>query len=108
MTQAASTRGDDMATNLLYMHRGCGPFSGLHFSAGMKKPPLRETRPDTPLDGPRILYARQEAARLLSVSVRTIDRLISTKALAVRRIGRSVLIPHVELMKLSRRDVVNV
>ena len=56
----------------------------------------------------RLLYDRKEAARLLSVSVRTIDRLIGTKMITARRIGRSVLIPHVELMKLARRDVVNV
>lgn len=56
----------------------------------------------------RLLYTRREAARLLSVSVRTLDRLIGTKMIAARRIGRSVLIPHVELMKLSRRDVVNI
>jgi excisionase family DNA binding protein len=112
-----------MATNLLSMHHGyhgCGPISGLHFNAAVRKPPVRETRPalqehstgtDSPssqVDRLRILYTRREAALLLSVSVRTIDRLIGTKALAARRIGRSVLIPHVELMKLSRRDVLSV
>ena len=51
MTQAASMRGNDMATNLQYMHHRCGPISGLRFNAWMKKPPLRETRPDTALDG---------------------------------------------------------
>jgi excisionase family DNA binding protein len=53
----------------------------------------------------RLLYTREEAARLLSVSVRTLDRLIGTKEITARRIGRSVRVPHVELMKLSRRDV---
>jgi excisionase family DNA binding protein len=56
----------------------------------------------------RLLYDRREAARLLSVSVRALDRLIGTKEITARRIGRRVLIPHVELMKLSRRDVANV
>ena len=56
----------------------------------------------------RLLYDRREAARLLSVSVRTLDRLIGTKKITARRVGRSVRIPHVELMKLSRRDVVNI
>jgi excisionase family DNA binding protein len=56
----------------------------------------------------RLLYDRKEAARQLSISVRTLDRLIGAKEITARRIGRSVLIPHVELMKLSRRDVANV
>lgn len=56
----------------------------------------------------RLLYDRREAARLLSVSVRTIDRLIGGKVIAARRLGRRLLIPHVELAKLARRDVVNV
>jgi excisionase family DNA binding protein len=60
------------------------------------------------VDVDRLLYDRKEAARQLSISVRTLDRLIGTKRITARRIGRSVLIPHVELMKLSRRDVVNV
>jgi hypothetical protein len=38
-------------TNLVYMHHECGPLSGLHFNAGVKKPPVKETRPDTALDG---------------------------------------------------------
>ena len=122
-----SRRASNTASNLVYIHRACGPqlklhsetvrapntaFDGLVAAAldiAKQDTALRRTLKEaTALDGPRILYTRQEAARLLSVSVRTIDRVISTKALVVRRIGRSVLIPHVELMKLSRRDVVNV
>jgi excisionase family DNA binding protein len=56
----------------------------------------------------RLLYSREDAARQLSISVRTLDRLIGTKEITARRIGRSVLVPHVELMKLSRRDVVSI
>jgi excisionase family DNA binding protein len=56
----------------------------------------------------RLLYSREDAAHQLSISVRTLDRLIGTKEITARRIGRSVLVPHVELMKLSRRDVVNI
>ena len=54
---------------------------------------------------PRLLYTREDAAYQLSVSVATLDRLIGKKELTARRIGRSVLIPHGELVKLSRRDV---
>lgn len=54
----------------------------------------------------RILYTRVEAANLLSISVSSLDRLIADKRLAARRIGRKVLLPHVELMKLSCRDTI--
>ena len=57
---------------------------------------------------PRILYTREEAAFQLSISVATLDRLVGSKQLTARRVGRRVLIAHVELMKLSRRDVPHV
>ena len=41
---------------------------------------------------------------MLSISVSTIDRLIGAKSLIARRIGRKVLLPHVELMRFSRKD----
>jgi excisionase family DNA binding protein len=58
------------------------------------------------VDNTRILYDRQTAARLLSISVSTLDRFIANKALAARRVGRKVLLQHTELMKFSRRDAV--
>ena len=54
---------------------------------------------------PRILYTREDAAHQLSISIATLDRLIGKKEITARRIGRSVLIPHSELLKLSRRNV---
>jgi excisionase family DNA binding protein len=54
----------------------------------------------------RILYDRQTAARLLSISLSTLDRFIASKAITARRVGRKVLLQHVELMKFSRRDTV--
>lgn len=54
----------------------------------------------------RILYTRQDAAKLLSISLATLDRLIGTKKLPARRIGRKVMLQHVELMKFSRKDTV--
>jgi excisionase family DNA binding protein len=56
----------------------------------------------------RLLYTREDAAQQLSISVSTLDRLIGSKQLAARRIGRRLLVPHVELLKLSRRDTINV
>lgn len=56
----------------------------------------------------RLLYDRKTAAGMLSISVKTLDRLLGTKQLVARRIGRKVLIPHAELAKISKRDVVKV
>jgi excisionase family DNA binding protein len=55
-------------------------------------------------DETRILYTREDAAQQLSISMSTLDRLIGNKQLSARRIGRKVLVPHIELLKLSRRD----
>jgi len=47
---------------------------------------------------------KREAAQLLGVSLRTIDRLISLKELPVRRLGRRVLVPRTSLQTLLRTD----
>jgi hypothetical protein len=55
--------------------------------------------------GIRMLYGREEAAFQLSVSTRTIDRMLALKKFAnTRRIGRRVMIPHGELVRVSRMD----
>lgn len=51
-----------------------------------------------------IALNKKEAARLLGVSLRTIDRLIALKELQVRRLGRRVLIPRSALDGFLRRD----
>jgi excisionase family DNA binding protein len=55
--------------------------------------------------GPEVLsVGKSEAARLLGVSVRTVDRLIALKQLPVRRLGRRVLIARSTLQNLLRTD----
>jgi excisionase family DNA binding protein len=51
-----------------------------------------------------ILISKKEAARALSVSLRTIDNLIAAKELAVRRVGRRCLIARRSLEEFARRD----
>ena len=54
---------------------------------------------------PEVLaMSKLEAARMLGVSVRTVDRLIALKHLPVRRLGRRVLIPRNCLQNLLRGD----
>ena len=40
----------------------------------------------------RLLYSRREAAQLLSLSLRTIDHLISEDKLQIRKTGKRVLV----------------
>lgn len=55
-------------------------------------------------DRPRLLYSRTEAAYQLCISARAVDYLISKKELAVRRMGKKILIPYSELVKFARKD----
>lgn len=52
----------------------------------------------------KLQYSRDEAAELLGVSLRTLDRLIAEKQLPVRRIGRRVLVTRDVLAQFVRRD----
>jgi excisionase family DNA binding protein len=51
-----------------------------------------------------ILVSKKEAARVLAVSLRTVDNLIAAKELAVRRLGRRCLIPRKSLDEFARHD----
>jgi hypothetical protein len=49
----------------------------------------------------RLLYDRKEAARQLSISVRSVDYAIANKELDTRRHGRRVLITHASLVRYA-------
>jgi hypothetical protein len=49
----------------------------------------------------RLLYDRKAAARMLSISVRSLDYIIAAKALDTRRIGRKVLVTHASLVRYA-------
>ena len=51
-----------------------------------------------------IAVSKLEAAQMLGVSLRTIERLIALKELQVRRLGRRVLIPRTSLENFLRND----
>jgi excisionase family DNA binding protein len=51
-----------------------------------------------------IFVSKKSAAALLSISVRTLEKLISTKQLRVKHIGSRVLISRLALDDFSRRD----
>jgi excisionase family DNA binding protein len=50
----------------------------------------------------RILHSRQDAARLLAISLRKVDDLIQSKQLRVVKIGKRTLIARAELEKFAR------
>jgi excisionase family DNA binding protein len=52
----------------------------------------------------KLLATRQEAARALSISVRSVDFLIETGQLASRKLGRRRLVPLAALEAFARRD----
>jgi excisionase family DNA binding protein len=51
-----------------------------------------------------LLVSKGDAAAMLSLCVRTIDKLIATKELPARRCGKRVLIPYSALQQFARRD----
>lgn len=50
----------------------------------------------------RLLYDRREAARQLSISVRSLDYLIAAGVFETRRIGKKVLITHRSLVRFAQ------
>ena len=51
-----------------------------------------------------LLYTRQAAAQMLSISVRSLDYMIANKAITPRRIGSRILIPTTELRRVAKQD----
>lgn len=58
--------------------------------------------------GHKLLYSRKEAATLLSISVASLEILISRGEIRVRHLGTRQLIPHEELERLARRDIAEI
>jgi hypothetical protein len=52
----------------------------------------------------KLLYSRADAAAALSISIRSVDYLISEGKLSTRRIGRKTLIPVGEVRRFARSD----
>lgn len=65
-----------------------------------KKPPMRAD--GDPKD--RLLVGRKDAAKMLSISERSVDYLLANQQLHARRIGSRVLIAVSELERYARSD----
>ena len=66
----------------------------------LKKSPVRATV--APQD--KLLVCREEAAEILSISVRSVDYLLASKQLSFRRIGTRILITVADLKRFARMD----
>jgi excisionase family DNA binding protein len=53
----------------------------------------------------KILYSMKEAAAQVSLSVSTLEQLVTQGEVHVRRIGKRILVPRKELERLATRDV---
>jgi excisionase family DNA binding protein len=56
----------------------------------------------------KLLYGKKEAAQLLSICVATLDQLIARGELKTRRLGKKVMVPRGELVRLAGRDVTQI
>ena len=65
-----------------------------------KKSPQKETV----TSAGKLLVGRHEAARMLSISQRSLDYLIANKQITTRRIGTRVLIAVTDLQRYARAD----
>jgi excisionase family DNA binding protein len=56
------------------------------------------------LGSEKVLYTKREAAQLLSISLRSLDYLITSEQLRTRRIGRRVLLHRDAIEQFARVD----
>jgi hypothetical protein len=56
-----------------------------------------------PMDRHVLFHSKAESARLIGISERALHTLIVKKQLAVRRVGRRVLISDAELLRFAQR-----
>ena len=61
-------------------------------------------RPQTPAMEPKhkLLFGKKEAAAMLSIGVRTLDRLLAAGRIRHKRIGKKILISRTEIEKFAR------
>jgi excisionase family DNA binding protein len=50
----------------------------------------------------KLLFGKREAAAMLSISVRTLDRLLASGHIRHRRVGKKVLISRIEIEKFAK------
>jgi len=111
-----SLRAPDTAMNLQYKHH-CRSISGLHFNAGMKKPPVRETKPALQENSRADLVTRlkqhsgsirvSELARILAMSRTTVYQMVEAGRIPHYRIGDSIRFDPIRIASwLAEQEIV--
>lgn len=78
--------------------------------SGLKQPVIRHPHaPSTSItpvaqEPLRLLFSQRESCRILGISLRTLQNLIASKQISVRRIGRRVLVARRDLEAFARCD----
>jgi excisionase family DNA binding protein len=52
----------------------------------------------------KLMYSKAETAEMLSISVRTVENLMTNGQLSFRKIGKRVLVPVQALIQFTKRD----
>jgi excisionase family DNA binding protein len=77
---------------------------GIITSIGSSAPETQINHPPSTPVQLKLQYSRDEAAKILGIGLRTLDRFIANKQLTIRRMGRRVLISRDTLNQFVRRD----
>jgi len=64
-----------------------------------------EPVPEVSAELPRVAVSKREAARLLSISTRTVENYVASKAIRCVRVGRRVLIPMKSVNEVAARGL---
>jgi len=68
------------------------------------KLPFTQSHPLTPSQVPKLLYSRKDAAFAISISIRSLDMLLAAGKIAVRKIGKRIMIPAEALFEFAGKD----
>jgi excisionase family DNA binding protein len=52
----------------------------------------------------KLMYSKTETAQMLSISIRTVENLMTNGQLAFRKVGKRVLVPVQALIQFTKRD----
>jgi len=99
------------------MHHGCGPITGLHFNAAVKKLPVKETRRALQENSKADLVTRlkqrsgairvSELARILTMSRTTVYQMVEAGRIPHYRIGDSIRFDPVRIASwLAEQEIV--
>ena len=66
---------------------------------------LLEKKLEEQVSEPKLLYTREQAADMLSISASSLDILISRGEIRMRQFGRQRMVPREELVRIAKKDI---